>query len=106
MEMVDRTWPNPAATYLSTNGTYSFWGKSIPAESEGENRTFNFTLEIAAKGYSPLVYHFEYPLKSEACARQEFNAAYSVKIKELVIFKKTADDDNEESNKSSKKETK
>ena len=96
MEMVDRTWSNPASTYLSTNGAYSFWGKSVPAESEGENRTFNFTLEISAKGYSPILYHFEYPLKSEAYARHEFNAAYSVKIKEIVLFKKAAADENDE----------
>lgn len=96
MEMVDRTWSNPVSTYLSTNGAYSFWGKSVPAESEGENRTFNFTLEISAKGYSPILYHFEYPIKSEAYARHEFNAAYSVKIKELVLFKKIAADESEE----------
>lgn len=92
MEMVDRTWANPAKTYMTTNGSYSFWGKSLPAESEGETRTFNFTLEISAEGYIPISYHFQYQLKSEGYVRQEFNAAYSLKIKELVIFKKELDE--------------
>lgn len=102
MEMVDKTWVNPATTYKSTNGSYTFWGKSIQAEEEGITKTFNFTLEISADGYTPTLYNFELPIKSESKVQEEFNANYSVKIKELVIFKREIFD--EDDNKDDKKD--
>lgn len=88
IEMVDRTWINPALTYKSTNGTYSFWGKSVPAEKNGILKTFYFTIDISAPGYMPAIYNFELPVKSEPQIQEEFNANYSVKIKEIIIFKR------------------
>lgn len=98
-EMVDRTWINPATTYKSTNGTYSFWGKSVPAEKDGIIKTFYFTIEISAEGYSPTIYNFELPVKSEPKIQEEFNANYSVKIKEIIIFKREFFDENDDSSK-------
>lgn len=103
MEMVDRTWTNPATTYMSTNGSYSFWGKSIPAEKEGITKTFNFTVEISAEKYTPVIYNFEIPVKSTNHVQENFNANYSVKIKEIVIFKREfSDDDSDKKNKTEK----
>ncbi|MCR5188247.1 MAG: late competence development ComFB family protein [Treponema sp.] len=86
--MVDKTWPNPYTTAKSTNGTYSFWVKSIPAEAAGITKHFNFALEVTAADYVDLTYHFELPITSEAVARNELDSTYSVKLKDLVIFKK------------------
>lgn len=103
MEMVDKTWVNPATTYQSTNGNYTFWGKSILTDKADITKTFNFTLEISAKGYTPTIYNFELPIKSESKVQDEFNANYSVKIKELLIFKRDFFDENDDKEKDSKK---
>ena len=45
-------------------------------------------LEIEAEGYSESVYHFEVPIMSEDKVRQTLDSTYTLKIKDLVIFKK------------------
>lgn len=86
-EMVDKTWSNPYTTVKSTNGSYSFWVKSIPAKKAGASKSFNFGLEISAPGYTPTIYHFEMPVTSEASTRNELDSTFSLKLKDLVLFK-------------------
>ena len=86
-EMVDSTWGNPCKTFQSTNGTYSFWVKSIPAKKDGENQKFNFTIEISAPEYTPISYAFEVPVVSESITRTELNSTFSLKIKDLILFR-------------------
>ena len=87
-EMVDKTWSNPFNLVPSTKGVYSFWVKSIPAKKSGEREFFNFSIEIEAEGYSESVYHFEVPIMSEDSVRQTLDSTYTLKMKDLVIFKK------------------
>lgn len=87
-EMVDKTWSNPFNLVPSTKGVYSFWVKSIPAKKSGEREFFNFSIEIEADGYSESVYHFEVPIMSEDSVRQTLDSTYTLKMKDLVIFKK------------------
>ena len=87
-EMVDKTWTNPFNLVPSTKGVYSFWVKSIPAKESGERAYFNFSIEIEAEGYSESVYHFEVPIMSEDKVRDTLDSTYTLKIKDLVIFKK------------------
>ena len=87
-EMVDKTWTNPFNLVPSTKGVYSFWVKSIPAKESGERAYFNFSIEIEAEGYSESVYHFEVPIMSEDGVRATLDSTYTLKIKDLVIFKK------------------
>lgn len=87
VEMVDKTWPNPYITCKSTHGAYNFWVKPMPAERAGINRKFNFTLEVTAPGYTSLSYFFEVPVESEAVFRNELDATFSLKLKDVVIFK-------------------
>lgn len=86
-EMVDSTWGNPCKTFKSTNGTYSFWVKSVPAERDGENRKFSFTIEVTAPDYTPINYAFEVPVVSESVTRVELNSMFSLKIKDLILFR-------------------
>lgn len=106
MEMVDKTWSNPATTFLSTNGAFSFWGKSISAQKAGETKLFNFSVEISTDGYTPALYNFELPIKSDDKIQNEYNANYSVKIKEIVIFKREIFDEEDENSKAKKNEPK
>ena len=87
-EMVDKTWSNPYYLVPSTKGVYSFWVKSIPAKESGERAYFNLSIEIEAEGYAESVYHFEVPIMSEDRVRQTLDSTYTLKIKDLVIFKK------------------
>lgn len=87
VEMVDKTWMNPFTTCKSTKGVYTFWVKSIPAERAGIAKKFNFTMEIKAPGYTDLSYFFEVPVTSDPTHRNEVDATYSLKLKDIIIFK-------------------
>ena len=87
-EMVDKTWSNPYNLVRSTKGVYSFWVKSVPAKKSGQREYFTFSLEIKAEGYSDMVHHFEVPIMSEDEVRSTLDSTYTLKIKDLVIFKK------------------
>ena len=87
-EMVDKTWSNPFYLVPSTKGVYSFWIKSVPAKKSGERAYFKCSIEIEAEGYSVSVYHFEVPIMSEDYVRDTLDTTYTLKIKDLVIFKK------------------
>lgn len=87
-EMVDKTWTNPYITCKSTNGSYTFWIKSIPAKKAGLNKIFNMTLEVTAEGYDSVIYNFELPIISDEKARTELNSNYTITIQNLVLFRK------------------
>ena len=87
VEMVDMTWSNPAKTYKSTKGTYSFWIKPFQTNEEGVTHKFNFTLEISAEKYTSVIYSFELPLTSDSSIKNELDSTYSVKIKDMVLFR-------------------
>ncbi|MCR5435544.1 MAG: late competence development ComFB family protein [Treponema sp.] len=87
VEMIDKTWINPYITCKSTKGSYTFWMKSLPAEKEGISKKFNFTLEITASSYAPTTYHFEVSCTSDAYIKNELDSTFSLKLKDLIIFK-------------------
>ena len=85
--MKDITWANPCKTFKTSRGAYSFWVKSIPAEKDGEQKKFPFSLEITAEGYAPIAYSFEVPLVSESTDKGEINMTYALKIQDLFMFR-------------------
>ena len=87
-EMFDASWPNPFKTVKSTKGVYSFWVKPVPAEKAGIAKNFPLSIEVKAEGYNDLVYHFEVPIMSEDSVRNELDSTYTLKINDLVIFKR------------------
>ena len=87
-EMFDASWPNPFKTVKSTKGVYSFWVKPVPAEKAGIAKNFPLCIEVKAEGYNDGVYHFEAPIMSENCVRTELDSTYTLKLNDLVIFKK------------------
>ena len=87
-EMFDASWPNPFKTVKSTKGVYSFWVKPVDAEKVGIARNFPLSIEVKADGYNDTVYHFEAPIMSEDSVRTELDSTYTLKINDLVIFKK------------------
>ena len=88
VEMVDMTWANPTQTFQSTRGAFTFWARSLPAEKAGESRKFEFELEIEAEGYEKSYHYFDVPIISDSATKTELNTACSIKIRDLVIFKR------------------
>lgn len=86
-EMIDHTFHNPYKLVRQTKGTYCFWMKSLPAEKAGIIQTFQMKIEVEAPGYTPVVHHFEVTLKSDECVHSELDSNYSIKLKDLVLFK-------------------
>lgn len=86
VQMIDETWANPVKTFKSTQGSYSFWAKPIPAKSEGLNERFSFTVELTAPDYTDVTYSFEVPVVSEATMRTELNSIFTLKIKDMIMF--------------------
>lgn len=91
VEMVDKTWINPYITCQSTKGVYNFWVKSMPAEKEGISKNFHFSMLIKAEGYNDFTYHFDVPLVSQAFCLNQLDATFSLKLKDIILFKKEID---------------
>ncbi|WP_149553701.1 late competence development ComFB family protein [Treponema pectinovorum] len=87
VEMADATWHNPTQTYHSTNGTYSFWPKAVIAEKEDEIKKFSFTVEVSCSGYESVTCSFDVSIVAEAVERIKLDSSFSMKIKNLVMFK-------------------
>lgn len=88
VEMIDSTWQNPTTTYAATKGSYSFWMAPQEAVSDGMNKKFNFTVEVTCDGYVPAKCTFTVPLTSEKIDTLDLDSTYSVKVKDIFMFKK------------------
>lgn len=88
VEMVDMTWANPTQTFQSTRGAYTFWAKSIPVSKAGESKRFEFEVEVEAEGYDKSFQYFDVALISDANSKTELNTACSIKIRDIVLFKR------------------
>ena len=111
VDMVDMTWANPTQTFQSTKGAFTFWAKPIPAEKSGQSRKFEFEVEIEAEGYEKSYHYFDVPIISDPTTKTELNTACSIKIRDLVLFKREffeeeSDEESEEKTESAKKDTK
>lgn len=88
VDMIDQTWNNPAKTYQSTKGTYSFNVKPVEAKEENETRQFEFSVLVEADGYESVSYAFSIPVTSETLRQTRGLSLYSLKIQDLFLFPK------------------
>ena len=88
VEMVDMTWANPTQTFQSTKGAFTFWARPLHANKVGESAKFEFELEIEAAGYEKSYHYFDVPIISDATTKTELNTACSIKISDVVLFKR------------------
>lgn len=65
VEMVDCRWPNPYEIVRNTPGTYLFWPASIPSDSAGITREFDFEIASEVEGYEPFHHFFRIRLTSD-----------------------------------------
>lgn len=86
-ETMDASWDNPTKTYEATKGGYSFWVAPEVAEDAHVNKEFTFTVEANLEGYIPSKYTFTVPLVSEKGSHRDLSSTYSLKIKDLFLFR-------------------
>lgn len=103
VDMVDMTWANPTQTFQSTKGAFTFWARPIPAEKSGESRKFEFEVEIDAEGYEKSYHYFDVPIISDPSTKTELNTACSIKIRDVVLFKREVFEEGEKEEASEKK---
>lgn len=87
VQMMDKSWQNPFITCQSTKGSFNFWIKPLSAEKVEESKKFIFNVEVSAEGYEKSNVYVEVPVTSEEGPRNELNSTYSIKLKDIVLFK-------------------
>jgi len=102
VDMVDMTWANPTQTFQSTKGAFTFWAKSIPASKAGDSFKFEFEIEIEVDGYEKSYHYFEVPIISDGFTKTELNTACSVRIRDIVLFKREIFEEDEKKEKTKK----
>lgn len=84
--MLDANFQNPYRLVANTAGTFSFWPKPIPAEKEGLERKFEFSVAAASPGLEELRHYFELTVVSEHEAETSFSMQRTFKIQDLYLF--------------------
>jgi competence protein ComFB len=84
--MKDANWQNPCRLVSHTGGTFSFWPASIPAETENDRKTFEYTIRISAPGFELMNHHVRIPVISEKRSADSFSLGRTYKIHDLYMF--------------------
>lgn len=87
LQMQDSSWNNPCNTFKSTNGTFSFWPKSITAGRGNICKKFHFTITASAEGFSTATQGIDIDLSSDSSKKKQFGSTLSLKIQDLILFK-------------------
>lgn len=90
VKMADSTWSNPATTYKSTKGSYTFWPASIECNENDGTKVFSLTFEITGRNFVSSTYAIELPLVPEAKRKTTLESTYSLKIKDIFLFDQNA----------------
>ena len=85
--MQDVSWENPCKTFKSTNGTFSFWPKAVPAQKAGITTKYTFILEVMAEGCTPVTCAVTVPVISDDRAYYNFDGNITLKIRDIYLFK-------------------
>jgi competence protein ComFB len=86
VKMKDANWQNPCKLIKKTEGTFTFWPESLPADRVGEQKLFNFSITAPIPELPPLVHHFELPVVSEKDLVRTVGMNRTHKITDLYIF--------------------
>lgn len=91
-EMADATWSNPATTFKSTKGSYTFWPASVECAENSGTKVFNLTFEISCPSFVSSTYAIELPLVPESTRKSSLESVYSLKIKDIFLFNGSSED--------------
>ncbi|MDR1277340.1 MAG: late competence development ComFB family protein [Treponema sp.] len=91
--MKDSNWQNPYHIVSNTEGTFTFWPSSIPAESADVHRIFEYSIKIEAPDFEPLNHFFKIPVISEIQSAASFSLGRTFKLPDLYMFPPGEDDE-------------
>jgi competence protein ComFB len=91
--MKDANWQNPCELIKKTEGTFTFWPASVPADRTGEQKLFNFLIKASLPDLPPLAYYFELPVISEKDQINAVTMNRTHKISDLYLFDVVEQDD-------------
>ena len=94
VKMKDGHWQNPLQLVSHTEGAFSFWPISVPAERAGDSNTFEYTVRVEAEGYETLNHIFKIPVKSEILTAQSYQLGRTFKLPDLYLFPPGGDEQN------------
>jgi competence protein ComFB len=94
VEMKNRNWQNPCTLVSNTEGTFTFWPNSIPAEAVDIHSSFEYSVRIIAPGFEPLQHYFKIPVISESLTTGTFSKERTFKLPDLYMFPPGGDEDN------------
>jgi competence protein ComFB len=84
--MKDASWQNPFDMVSNTEGMFTFWPSSIPAESANTHKVFEFSVRLEAPNLEPLIHFFKIPVTSEIQAAGAYSMERSFKLPDLYMF--------------------
>ncbi|MCR5494069.1 MAG: late competence development ComFB family protein [Treponema sp.] len=86
LAMQDSSWANPATTFNSTNGIFSFWPKSITAGKGNICKRFHFTITVSANGFASTTIGFDIDIASDVSKKKQFGTTLTYKVQDLILF--------------------
>jgi competence protein ComFB len=84
--MKDGNWQNPYQLVVNTEGTFTFWPESVPAEEPGSRKIFEFFLKIEDPEFEPFTHFFQIPVISEIQTASSFSMDRTFKLSDLYMF--------------------
>jgi competence protein ComFB len=93
--MKDLNWQNPYKVVPNTEGTYTFWPISIPAEKADSHKAFEYAIKVEADGFEVMTHFFTIPVISELQSVNSFSMERTFKLPDLYLFPPGGDEDDE-----------
>jgi competence protein ComFB len=91
--MKDTVWQNPFNIVPTTEGTFTFWPTTIPAEAVDSRKVFEYSVKLEAPDFEPLTHFFNIPVTSEAQTAEAYSMDRSFKLPNLYMFPPGGDED-------------
>jgi competence protein ComFB len=93
VSMKDNNWQNPYVLVANTEGTFTFWPNSVPAETAGLRKIFEYSIKIEAPGLETLNHFFKIPVNSEIQSAAAYSMGRTFKLPDLYMFPPGGDDE-------------
>jgi competence protein ComFB len=84
--MKDSNWQNPYTLVPNTEGAFTFWPVSIPADTADEHKVFEYSIKVQAPQFDTLIHFFKIAVISEVQTTGSFTMDRTFKLPDLYMF--------------------
>jgi competence protein ComFB len=84
--MKDASWQNPYLLVPNTEGTFTFWPTSVPADAADSRGIFEYSIKIEAPAFETLTHFFKIPVICEILSTSSYSRGRSFKLPDLYLF--------------------